>query len=80
MTITVTVVLLLVLLVARAEKKTGLRWEIEEQDGRLVRALTDGSQVVTLDYNQKGQLIQCWATREGKTPTAISFLYYAVRS
>lgn len=53
-------------------------WEVLESDGRRVRSLSDGQQIVTLEYNNNSQLIQCWETKQGRTDDAISLLFYSV--
>ena len=49
-----------------------------ESDGRIVRSLSDSQHIITLEYNQKGELIQCWQTKQGKSGDAIALLFYAV--
>ena len=51
---------------------------MRESDGRIVRSLSDSQHIITLEYNQKGELIQCWQTKQGKNGDAIALLFYAV--
>ena len=51
---------------------------MRESDGRTVRSLSDSQHIITLEYNQKGELIQCWQTKQGKSGDAIALLFYAV--
>ena len=51
---------------------------MSESDGRIVRSLSDSQHIITLEYNQQGELIQCWQTNQGKSGDAIALLFYAV--
>lgn len=58
--------------------RSGLRWEVRESDGSVVRVLTDSERLITLEYNNRSQLIQCWDSKEGSTADAVSLMFYSV--
>lgn len=72
------VTLCLILVLVWAEEKSGLRWDLVETDGTLIRSLSDSERLVTLEYNNKSQLIQCWITEGSKAGDAISLMFYSV--
>ncbi|XP_067951182.1 group 3 secretory phospholipase A2-like [Watersipora subatra] len=61
----------------RSEMQTGLRWDVKESDGKLVRSITDGKEIITLEYNSREELVQCWSEKETRHEDAIPFMYYS---
>lgn len=60
--------------------KTGIKWEKVESDGSMIRVLSDNDRIITMEYNNGNQLVQCWAEKEGRTSDAISLMFYSVSS
>ena len=77
--IRLTLLLLAALLgLVNSKATTGLRWDVREPGGGLMRSLTDGQEILNLEYNSREELVQCWQTEQGRLPDSISLLFYAV--